>query len=87
MILAKYRIEIISILFLCFILLGTALPVFAQEAIEEPAEVVAKIAPPTISPITEKVAIMQHRGRPKKEGEVHRVTEWRRKKELQGVLL
>ncbi len=35
-----------------------------------------------------KRVIMQHPvGRPKKAGEVHRVTEWRREKAKQGVLL
>ena len=34
-----------------------------------------------------KEGIMQHRGRPKKGGEVHRTTKWRRGKAEQGVLL
>jgi len=51
-------------------------------------EVVAKIVPPIIPPVTEKKGIMQQRGRPRKEGEVHRATRWRRQKKAeQGVLV
>jgi len=48
-------------------------------------EPVAKIVQHGKPPITKKQGIMQQRGRPKKEGEVHRITVWRRSK--QGVLL
>jgi len=55
-------------------------------------EVVAKIVDegklPVANYATEKKVIMKQRGRPRKEGEVHRVTEWRRRKEAeQGMLL
>lgn len=57
---------------------ATVKPLKQQEPV---AKIVQHVKPPT----TEKEVIMQHHGRPKKEGEVHRVTKWRRKK--QGVLL
>ena len=51
-------------------------------------EVVAKIKQPIIPPTTDKSALLKQRGRPRKEGEVSRATEWRRRKEAeQGVLL
>jgi len=54
----------------------------------EGQEVVAKIVSPIIPPVTEKKGIMQQRGRPWKEGEVHRATRWRRQKKAeQGVLV
>ena len=37
--------------------------------------------------VGKKQGVMQHRGRPRKEGKVHRTTEWRRRQEHQGVLL
>ena len=49
-------------------------------------EVVAKLEDEGNTP----VGVLQHAGgRPRKEGKVHRVTEWRRKKEqeIQGVLI
>ena len=53
----------------------------ALPAVEKP---VSKIADKGVAP----VGIMkQRRGRPKKEGEISRITKWRRKKELQGVLV
>ena len=49
-------------------------------------EVVAKLVHYGKPPITEKQVVMQHPGgRPRKQGEVHRATRWRRAK--QGVLL
>jgi len=51
-------------------------------------EAVAKIEQPIIPPTTDKSALLKQRGRPRKEGEVSRATEWRRRKEAeQGVLL
>jgi len=52
-------------------------------------EVVSKLPTPIISPVTEKQVIMkQPTGRPRKAGEISRVTHWRRKKEaVQGVLV
>ncbi len=57
----------------------------ATQTAPEGQGVVAKVVQPTIPSITEKQGIMQHHGRPRKEGEVHRTTEWRRQK--QGALL
>ncbi len=48
---------------------------------------VAKIPTKGIVPLTPPQPIMQHRGRPRKEGQVHRTTKWRREKAEQGVLL
>ena len=49
-------------------------------------EVVAKLVHYGKTPITEKQVVMQHPGgRPRKQGEVHRTTRWRRAK--QGVLV
>jgi len=52
---------------------------------------VAKIPTNGKLPLDLEKGIMQQekrgRGRPKKEGAVHRTTKWRRKKEEQGVLL
>ncbi len=52
-------------------------------------EVVAKIKQHGNPPITEKQVVLQHPGgRPRKQGEVHRATKWRRQKEaVQGVLV
>lgn len=41
-------------------------------------------------PVQEKEEVLLHKnkgGRPRKEGEIHRQTKWRRKKETQGVLI
>ena len=54
------------------------------EALPAKREVVAKLPAKGITP----VGVLQHTGgRPRKEGKIHRTTEWRRKKELQGVLI
>jgi|ETNmetMinimDraft_20_1059909.scaffolds.fasta_scaffold166732_3 hypothetical protein len=56
-------------------------------ALPDAREVVTKIADKGMPPMT-PVGIMLHgRGRPRKDGKVTRMTEWRRKKELQGVLI
>jgi len=71
---------------------STETPLIATDKPYKPLEPVAKIEPqgntyPADTPSVEK-GIMQHRGRPKKEGEVHRTTVWRRQsKAQQGVLL
>ncbi len=57
----------------------------ATQTAPELQEVVAKIVPPIIPPVTEKKVIMKQPGRPRKKGEVSRATRWRRAK--QGVLL
>ena len=51
-------------------------------------ELVAKLPHHGKPPITEKQGIMQQPGRPRKQGEVHRATRWRRQKKAeQGVLV
>ena len=51
----------------------------------EPQKPVAKIPIKENLPMemsqTQEKGIMQHRGRPRKEGEVHRTTKWRREKQ------
>jgi len=61
----------------------------ATTAQQEQREVIAKPSTKGIVPLSEKKeVIMQHPGRPRKKGKVHRITSWRRrKKELQGVLV
>jgi len=54
------------------------------EALPAVKKVVAKLPDKGITP----VGVLQHpAGRPRKEGKVHRTTEWRRKKEIQGLLV
>lgn len=54
------------------------------EALPIQKKPVAKLPDKGMTP----AGIMQHPvGRPRKEGKVHRTTEWRRKKVMQGVLL
>ena len=54
------------------------------EALPAVKEVVTKIADKGIPPVG---IMLQRRGRPKKAGKVTRMTEWRRKKVMQGALL
>ncbi len=58
----------------------------ATKVAPEGQEVVAKLVQHGKPPISKKRVVMQHPGgRPRKQGEVHRATRWRRAK--QGILL